>query len=128
MTKLDVAHPSLEVAGLSLAGACAAIGLTTMFCSALLVLALAPFTVLLGMGLGLCPPVALAALSGRHLFPDGHPYRSRCPASSARRTGDSSGKPVTRLDMGRNTIARVASPVRLPLIALCLSTVAAGAW
>jgi hypothetical protein len=65
MTKLDVAHPSLEVAGLSLAGACAAIGLTTMFCSALLVLALAPFTVLLGMGLGLCPPVALAALSGR---------------------------------------------------------------
>ena len=65
MTKLDVAHPSLEVAGLSLAGACAAIGLTTVVCSALLVLALAPFTVLLGMGLGLCPAVALAALSGR---------------------------------------------------------------
>lgn len=66
MTRADVAHPSQAVAGLPpLAGACVAIGLTTLVSLALLVLALAPFTVLLGVGLGLCPPVALAILSRR---------------------------------------------------------------
>lgn len=66
MARADVAHASQALAGLPpLAIACAAIGLTTLLCLALLVLALAPFTVLLGVGLGLCPPVALAAFSGR---------------------------------------------------------------
>src|SRR5947209_14298772 len=66
MTRADIVQPPREVASLPpLAGACAAIGLTTLVCVALLVLAIAPFTVLLGVGLGLCPLVTLAALSGR---------------------------------------------------------------
>lgn len=48
-----------------LAGALGAMGLTTLMCTALLLLARAPLTVLLGVGVGLCPPVAIAALSGR---------------------------------------------------------------